>query len=130
MSYHSLGRAMRNVLAGMVCIWRIYTSSRSVACLFRRGAAFGLAGIIKGLGVSALNQYGTMDTLRKALDDQANADAREGALFAFECMCEKLGRYAFPTPQAVHGDRAMTTVKMPAGRTAASLLDDLTTLAL
>ena len=60
----------------------------------RRGAAFGLAGIIKGLGVSAINKYGTMDTLKKALDDQASADAREGALFAFEAMCEKLGRYA------------------------------------
>ena len=62
--------------------------------MLRRGAAFGLAGIIKGLGVSAINKYGTMDTLKKALDDQANPDAREGALFAFECMCEKLGRYA------------------------------------
>ena len=72
----------------------------SMGCLLRRGAAFGLAGIIKGLGVSALNRYGTMEALRKALDDQANADAREGALFAFECMCEKLGRYGVTSCQA------------------------------
>ena len=60
--------------------------------LHRRGAAFGLAGMIKGLGISAINKYGTMDALKKALDDQTSADAREGALFAFECLCEKLGR--------------------------------------
>ena len=60
--------------------------------LHRRGAAFGLAGMIKGLGISAINKYGTMDALRKALDDETNADAREGALFAFEWLCEKLGR--------------------------------------
>ena len=73
---------------------------QKLGCLLRRGAAFGLAGIIKGLGVSALNRYGTMEALRKALDDQANADAREGALFAFECMCEKLGRYSVTGSQA------------------------------
>ena len=60
--------------------------------LHRRGAAFGLAGMIKGLGISAINKYGTMDALKKALDDQTSADAREGALFAFECLCEKLDR--------------------------------------
>lgn len=60
--------------------------------LHRRGAAFGLAGMIKGLGISAINRYGTMDALKKALNDQTSADAREGALFAFECLCEKLGR--------------------------------------
>ena len=48
----------------------------------------------RALGVSAINKYGTMDTLKEALDDQTSADAREGALFAFECLCEKLGRYA------------------------------------
>ncbi len=88
-----LGRAMRHLVGGPVGIWQGLTRTRKCVCSHRRGAAFGLAGIIKGLGVSALNQYGTMDTLRKALDDQANADAREGALFAFECMCERLGRY-------------------------------------
>lgn len=35
-----------------------------------------------------------MDALKAALDDQSSADAREGALFAFESLCEKLGRYA------------------------------------
>lgn len=82
-----------------------------VAFCFRRGAAFGLAGIIKGLGVSAINKYGTMDTLKKALDDQANADAREGALFAFEAMCEKLGRYAaYALPAAL--DKSLLHCKL------------------
>ncbi len=44
--------------------------------------------------MSAINKYSTMDTLKEALDDQKSAEAREGALFAFECLCEKLGRYA------------------------------------
>lgn len=58
----------------------------------RRGAAYGLAGIVKGLGVSAVNGFGVMDALKAALDDQSSPDAREGALFAFESLCEKLGR--------------------------------------
>jgi hypothetical protein len=49
--------------------------------------------MVKGLGVSAINTYGIMDVLKKALDDQSSADAREGALFAFELLCDKLGRY-------------------------------------
>lgn len=70
-----------------------FLHSTYVGCIpCRRGAAFGLAGIVKGLGVSAINGYGVLDALKQALDDQGSAEAREGALFAFEALCEKLGR--------------------------------------
>jgi hypothetical protein len=46
----------------------------------RRGAAFGLAGAVKGLGLSSLKAYGIMDALKVAIEDKADANAREGAL--------------------------------------------------
>ena len=58
----------------------------------RRGAALGLAGMVKGLGISAINGYGILDALKTAMDDQSNPGAREGALLALECLCGKLGR--------------------------------------
>jgi len=60
----------------------------------RRGAALGLAGMVKGLGISAINGYGILDALKAAMDDQGKPGAREGALLALECLCEKLGRCA------------------------------------
>lgn len=48
----------------------------------RKGAAFGLAGIVKGLGIKSLKQYAIIDKLGKAVHDVANAKSREGALFA------------------------------------------------
>ncbi|KAM0941961.1 putative armadillo-like helical, translational activator Gcn1, TOG domain-containing protein [Dioscorea sansibarensis] len=57
----------------------------------RRGAAFGLAGVVKGFGISCLKQYGIATVLREGLEDRNSAKSREGALLAFECLCEKLG---------------------------------------
>jgi hypothetical protein len=81
-----------------------------LACLTRpqcrRGAALGLAGIVKGLGISAINGYGILDALKAAMDDQGNAGAREAALLALECLCASLGRRALgacivsPQPRA------------------------------
>lgn len=51
-----------------------------------------MAGMVKGLGISAINGCGILDALKAAMDDQSNAGAREGALLALECLCEKLGR--------------------------------------
>lgn len=36
----------------------------------RRGAAFGLAGVVKGFGISCLKKYGIVVALRKALEDR------------------------------------------------------------
>lgn len=62
----------------------------------RRGGAYGLAGVVKGLGISALKAYGVVDALKHAVEDKASATAREGALMAFECLCTKLGRLFEP----------------------------------
>ncbi|XP_038891106.1 protein ILITYHIA [Benincasa hispida] len=62
----------------------------------RRGAAFGLAGVVKGFGITSLKKYGIVSVLRDALADRNSAKCREGALLAFECLCETLGRLFEP----------------------------------
>ncbi|XP_047319799.1 protein ILITYHIA [Impatiens glandulifera] len=62
----------------------------------RRGAAFGLAGVVKGLGISCIKKYSVVVTLSGGLVDRNSAKRREGALLAFECLCEKLGRLFEP----------------------------------
>ncbi len=51
---------------------------------------------MKGLGIAALRGFGVLDALRAGVEDKSNADAREGALFAFEALVEKLGRMFEP----------------------------------
>ncbi|CAI9767444.1 unnamed protein product [Fraxinus pennsylvanica] len=62
----------------------------------RRGAAFGLAGAVKGLRISSLKKYGIITVLHEGLSDRNSAKSREGSLLAFECLCEKLGRLFEP----------------------------------
>ncbi|XP_042987937.1 protein ILITYHIA isoform X4 [Carya illinoinensis] len=62
----------------------------------RRGAAFGLAGVVKGFGISCLKKYGIVATLREGIADRNSAKCREGALLGFECLCETLGRLYEP----------------------------------
>ncbi|XP_073102669.1 protein ILITYHIA [Elaeis guineensis] len=62
----------------------------------RRGAAFGLAGVVKGFGISCLKKFGIVVSLREGLEDRNSAKSREGALLGFECLCEKLGRLFEP----------------------------------
>lgn len=62
----------------------------------RKGAAYGIAGIIKGLGILSLKQLGIMDALTEAIQDKKNPNHREGALFAFEMLCSMLGRLFEP----------------------------------
>nr|KAJ0219477.1 hypothetical protein LSAT_V11C300155330 [Lactuca sativa] len=62
----------------------------------RRGAAFGLAGVIKGFGISSLKKYGVAIVLREGLAHRNSAKCREGSLLAFGCLCEKLGKFFEP----------------------------------
>jgi len=62
----------------------------------RKGAAHGIAGVIKGLGILSLKQYDIMSTLTEAIQDKKNYKKREGALFAFEMLCSTLGRLFEP----------------------------------
>ncbi|KAE9616079.1 putative translational activator Gcn1 [Lupinus albus] len=62
----------------------------------RRGAAFGLAGVIKGFGLSSLKKHRIVIILQEALAERNSAKSREGALLEFECLCETLGRLFEP----------------------------------
>lgn len=62
----------------------------------RRGAAYGLAGAIKGRGVSAFKEFDIITRLEDAAEDKKDAEGREGAMFAFETMSAKLGRLFEP----------------------------------
>lgn len=58
----------------------------------RRGAAFGIAGIIKGTGISGIKELNIIQQLHSALDDKKKYDARQGAMFAIETLSATLGR--------------------------------------
>ena len=47
----------------------------------RKGAANGLAGLVKGLGILSLKQLDVMPTLTDALQNKKNTRCREGKLF-------------------------------------------------
>ncbi|XP_026840478.1 eIF-2-alpha kinase activator GCN1 [Drosophila persimilis] len=62
----------------------------------RRGAAYGIAGIVKGLGILSLKQLDIMSKLTAYIQEKKNYRSREGALFAFEVLCTTLGRLFEP----------------------------------
>ncbi|KAJ7309597.1 hypothetical protein JRQ81_007650, partial [Phrynocephalus forsythii] len=62
----------------------------------RKGAAYGLAGLVKGLGILSLKQQEMMSKLTDAIQDKRNFRRREGALFAFEMLCTMLGKLFEP----------------------------------
>ncbi|KAJ3197163.1 translational activator of GCN4 [Irineochytrium annulatum] len=62
----------------------------------RRGAAYGLAGVVRGRGITALKEFGIMSSLKEAVEDKKRPERREGALFAFEAMSSSLGRLFEP----------------------------------
>jgi hypothetical protein len=62
----------------------------------RRGAGYGLAGVLKGCGISALKEFRIMTSLKVAVEDKKNVNSRQGALFAFELFSLILGRVFEP----------------------------------
>ncbi|KAK9468030.1 armadillo-type protein [Lipomyces arxii] len=62
----------------------------------RRGAAYGLAGIVKGVGISALADYDIMRELTAGLEDKKDPKKRQGVQFGFEILSMSLGRYFEP----------------------------------
>ncbi|CAI2178661.1 6583_t:CDS:10, partial [Funneliformis geosporum] len=62
----------------------------------RRGAAFGLAGVVKGTGISALKDCNVMTSLKEGVDNKKDYKCRQGALFAFETLSQALGRLFEP----------------------------------
>lgn len=62
----------------------------------QRGAAYGLAGLVKGAGISALADYDIIRTLTDASEDRKDSKKRQGAQFAFECLSQSLQSYFEP----------------------------------
>ncbi|CAK9780191.1 putative regulation of translational elongation-related protein [Cutaneotrichosporon oleaginosum] len=62
----------------------------------RRGAAYGVAGVVKGRGLRSLKEYDLMDKLKEAAEDKDAFESREGALLAFETLSATLGRIFEP----------------------------------
>lgn len=62
----------------------------------RRGAAYGLAGVVKGRGLVALKEYELLEKLQEAAEDKTAYQSRQGAVFAFETLSATLGRVFEP----------------------------------
>ncbi|KAL7422316.1 translational activator of GCN4 [Cryptotrichosporon argae] len=58
----------------------------------RRGAAYGMAGVVRGRGLQSLRDYDLMDKLKEAAEDKGTYQSRQGALFAFETLSATLGK--------------------------------------
>ncbi|KAF2173884.1 hypothetical protein M409DRAFT_16153 [Zasmidium cellare ATCC 36951] len=74
----------------------------------RRGAAYGLAGIVKGRGISILGETRLLSTLRSATENKKDPNERQGAFLAFELLSLLLGRLFEPyviqiVPQILSG---------------------------
>ncbi|BGP21302.1 translational activator of GCN4 [Rhodotorula toruloides] len=79
----------------------------------RRGAAYGLAGIVQGRGLSAIHEFGIMGRLQDNAEDKKSLQARQGAVFGYEVFATVLGRLfepyipeILPTLLASFGDSA------------------------
>ncbi|KAK1244706.1 hypothetical protein MKX07_003505 [Trichoderma sp. CBMAI-0711] len=62
----------------------------------QRGAAYGLAGLILGRGISTIKEFRIMSDLRSALENKKDSHQREAALVAFEVLSTMLGRLFEP----------------------------------
>ncbi|KAK8236757.1 translational activator [Phyllosticta capitalensis] len=62
----------------------------------RRGAAYGLAGIVSGKGLVLLHEKRIMSTLKAATENKKDPNQRQGAFLAFELLSLVLGRIFEP----------------------------------
>lgn len=62
----------------------------------RRGAAYGLAGVVCGRGLSAIQEFGLMGRLQDNAEDKKAVQARQGAVFGYEVLATVLGRLFEP----------------------------------
>lgn len=62
----------------------------------KRGAAYGLAGLVLGRGISVLREYRILITLKSATENKKEPQQREGAFIAFELLPLILGRLFEP----------------------------------
>lgn len=97
----------------------------------RRGAAYGLAGVIKGLGISSMKEFNVLPKLRAAAEDKKKYEPRQGAMFAFETMSNTLGRlfepyviHILPTLLGSFGD-SVPEVREAAQETARAIMANM-----
>ncbi|GAA6038663.1 hypothetical protein JCM8097_009472 [Rhodosporidiobolus ruineniae] len=62
----------------------------------RRGAAYGLAGVVQGRGLSSIQEFGVMGRLQDNAEDKKAMQARQGAVFGYEVLATVLGRLFEP----------------------------------
>jgi hypothetical protein len=62
----------------------------------RRGAAYGLAGVVKGLGIHSMKEFDILAKLKAATEDKKKYEPRQGAMFAFETLAFTLKRLFEP----------------------------------
>lgn len=62
----------------------------------RRGAAYGLAGVVKGRGISLMKETRLLSTLRAATENKKDTKERQGAYLAYELLSLLLGQVFEP----------------------------------
>lgn len=62
----------------------------------QRGAAYGLAGLVKGKGIGSLREHRIMGTLKGAMENKKDVSQRESALLSYELLSVILGRIFEP----------------------------------
>lgn len=72
---------------------KLFTDDK-YAC--RRGAAYGISGLVKGAGIAALADYDVIRILVEAVEDRRDPKKRQGAQFAFECLSQSLEGFFEP----------------------------------
>ncbi|KAG5438206.1 hypothetical protein PCANB_003057 [Pneumocystis canis] len=58
----------------------------------RKGASYGLAGVVKGGNMELLKEYEIIETLKTAITNKKDQNYRQGALFAIESFSQILGQ--------------------------------------
>ncbi|CDO95886.1 unnamed protein product [Kluyveromyces dobzhanskii CBS 2104] len=62
----------------------------------RRGAAWGIAGLVKGYGISALSEFDVIRSLIEGAEDKKDPRRRESVAYGFECLSITLGKFFEP----------------------------------
>ncbi|GAV51397.1 hypothetical protein ZYGR_0AD05800 [Zygosaccharomyces rouxii] len=62
----------------------------------QKGAAWGIAGLVKGYGISALSNFDIVRNLIEAAEDKKEAKKRESVAYAFEYLSISLGKFFEP----------------------------------
>ncbi|EPY51785.1 translation elongation regulator Gcn1 [Schizosaccharomyces cryophilus OY26] len=62
----------------------------------RKGTAYGLAGLVKGLGIKAFKDFDIMAQLCESMSNRQSSSIRQGALFCVEAFSRTLGIYFEP----------------------------------